>query len=42
MTSLVMIYRDEHRQALKEMMEAFEKKANDLGVILKVSDFHEL
>lgn len=42
MTSLVLLYRDEHQQALTQLMEKFGKEAKELGIILKISDFHTL
>jgi serine/threonine protein kinase len=42
MTNLFLIYRERDRQALTRLMEDFSAKAAELGVVLKVSDLHDL
>ena len=42
MTSLLLLYKDEHQQALTQLMEKFGKDVQELGVVLKISDFQTL
>jgi CRP-like cAMP-binding protein len=42
MTNLFLLYRERDRQALTRLMEDFSAKAAELGVVLKVSDLHDL
>jgi len=40
--SLFLIYKDEHQLALKELMDDFSTKAQNLGIVLKTADFKDL
>jgi serine/threonine protein kinase len=39
MTTVFLIYKDEHQSALDRLMEEFSSKANEHGIILKVTDY---
>jgi CRP-like cAMP-binding protein/tRNA A-37 threonylcarbamoyl transferase component Bud32 len=41
MTTLFLVYRDEHRVALKGLVEQFSAKAKELGIDLKVGDLKD-
>ncbi|MCP4631126.1 MAG: protein kinase [bacterium] len=40
--SLFLIYKDEHQPALKELMDDFSTKAQNLGIVLKAADYRDL
>ncbi len=40
--SLFLIYKEEHQLALKELMDDFSTKAQNLGIVLKAADFKDL
>ena len=42
MASLFLIYKDEHQLALKELMDDFSTKVQNLGIVLKAADFRDL
>ncbi len=42
MTSIVLLHKEEHQHELTRLMEEFGKKAKELGVTLRISDFHTL
>ena len=42
MTTLFLIYKDEHQLALKELMDDFSTKVQNLGIVLKAADFRDL
>jgi hypothetical protein len=42
MTNILLMYRDRDQQALTRLMEEFSAKAAELGIVLKVSDLHDL
>jgi hypothetical protein len=42
MVTLFLIYEDEHQLALKELMDDFSTKLQDLGIILKTANFKDL
>jgi len=41
MASLFLIYKDEHQQALRELMDEFSTKVQNLGIVIKAADFRE-
>jgi hypothetical protein len=42
MTNILLIYKNRDQQALTRLMEEFSSKASELGVVLKVSDLHDM
>jgi CRP-like cAMP-binding protein len=42
MATLFLIYKDEHQLALKELMDDFSTKVQNLGIVLKAADFRDL
>ncbi len=42
MTSIFLMYREGDQQALTRLMEEFSAKAAELGIVLKVSDLHDM
>jgi serine/threonine protein kinase len=42
MASLCLIYKDEHQLALRELMDEFSIKVQNLGIVIKAADFREL
>ena len=42
MASLFLIYKDEHQLVLKELMDDFSTKVQNLGIVLKAADFGDL
>ena len=42
MASLFLIYKDEHQLALKELVDDFSTKVQNLGIVLKAADFKDL
>ena len=42
MTTLFLIYKDEHQLALKELMDDFSTKVQNLGIVFKAADFRDL
>ncbi len=42
MTSVFLLYKDQHQQELTRLMEDFSVKAQELGITLKISDFHDI
>jgi serine/threonine protein kinase len=42
MAGLFLIYKDEHQQALNELIDDFSTKVQKLGVVLKAADFRDL
>jgi CRP-like cAMP-binding protein len=42
MASLFLIYKDEHQLALRELMDEFSTKVQNLGIVIKAADFRDL
>jgi len=42
MTNILLMYMDRDQQALTRLMEEFSAKAAELGIVIKVSDLHDL
>jgi hypothetical protein len=42
MTNIFLMYREADQQALTQLMEEFSAKAAELGIVLRVSDLHDL
>ena len=42
MTTLFLLFKDEHQLALKELMDDFSTKVQNLGIVLKAADFRDL
>jgi len=42
MTNLFLIYKDDHRKSLAKLIEEFNTRVKELGVVLKISDFQDL
>ncbi len=42
MTNLFLLYKEEHQKELTRLIEEFSAKAQELDIVLKISDFHDI